>query len=76
MKLLKIYYCTQSQVDGWDTYDSCVVVAKDEESARNMNPGEWGNSWARTPNKVKVELIGKAVPGQTEGVLISSFNAG
>ena len=76
MKTLKIYYCTQSQVNGYDTYDSCVVIAKDEESARNMNPGSWGSTWCRSPNDVQVELIGKAVPGQTEGVVISSFNAG
>lgn len=76
MKPLNIYYCSQSKNTGYDTYDSCIVISKDEESARNMNPGAWNCSWCSSSKDVQVELIGKAIKGQVEGVILSSFNAG
>jgi hypothetical protein len=46
---MKIYLLTQNQNRGWDTYDSCVVVASSPEEARLMHPeGErvWdGREW-------------------------------
>ena len=35
---MKLYLMTQDVVDGWDTYDSVVVSAKDEEDARTIHP--------------------------------------
>jgi hypothetical protein len=32
--------------------------------------------WCSGPEYVEVELIGKAIKGTTEGVILSSFNAG
>lgn len=50
--MLKIYLLTQKQNRGWDTYDSCVVVAASPEEARLMHPRgdrSWnGNGWAYT----------------------------
>ena len=35
---MNIYLLTQNTVRGYDTFDSCVVIAKDEESARRIHP--------------------------------------
>lgn len=35
---MKIYKVTQDAVYGYDTYDSFVVVAPNEEEARNIHP--------------------------------------
>lgn len=75
---MNLYLLSQHQCNGHDTFDSLVVSAKDEESARNIKPSsrDWGCDWAYSPSVVTVELIGKAIKGTTEGVVLSSFNAG
>lgn len=80
---MNLYYLSQNDETGYDTYDSCVVAAESEEAARLIRPDggdNWesmfGSSWARYPNLVKVELIGVAVEGIKSGVIIASFNAG
>lgn len=49
---MKIYLLTQTGNSGYDTYDSCVVVARSPEEARLMHPrGDraWdGHIWAYT----------------------------
>lgn len=89
MKLWKIW---QAENSNYDTYDSAVVAAPDEEVARDINPGYHGESWqsptikwpvtdrytdwARNREAVYVEYIGEAKEGTTTGVIIASFNAG
>jgi len=80
---VNIYLISQNDVDGYDTYDSAVVIAKSEDAARNIHPGNgkplsadtWG-TWTTDPTKVRVELIGLAKPGSEQRVVCSSFNAG
>ena len=36
--MLKIYKLDQDLNDGYDTYDSCIVVAENEAEARRMHP--------------------------------------
>lgn len=80
---MKLWRISQEENNGYDTYDSAVVAAKDEAAARLINPdGDegwtseryWG-AWCKTPDKVKVELIGKATPNIVAGVIVASFNA-
>lgn len=86
-----IYLLTQSENRGYDTFDSCVVCAKDEEEAKGIHPEEpwakenevktsrWGNdygSWASKPEKVQATLLGTAAPRSVRGVILASFNAG
>ena len=50
---LNLYRISQTKNDGYDTFDSAVVVAESEEAAREMHPDpifmwhndyqEWGN---------------------------------
>ena len=80
-KQLNIYLISQDENVDYDTYDSCVVLAKDEESARGMNPGCCGwcsinGAWCSSPDKVTVTLIGKAKSDSVEGFVLKSFNAG
>lgn len=81
MKTLNIYKLSQKQNNDYDTYDSCIVIAGNEEIARNTLPDiysrrGWGKSWCSSPEYVTVELIGKAVKGSNVGVVLASFNAG
>ena len=83
---MNIYLCSQNENSGYDTYDSFICAAKDEESARNILPdsdypngNEWGEEWANwcsSPAHVDVELIGVAGDGVKHGVILASFNAG
>jgi hypothetical protein len=83
---MNLYLLTQNNNNGWDTYDSCVVVANSEEEARLIHPNGdiWNGhkypsrsrSWANTPDSVMVELIGNAINLKENTVVISSFNAG
>lgn len=79
MKLLNIYKLHQEQNTGYDTYDSCIVIAEDEVSAQNIHPSQYINwpcsDWCDSPDHVKVELIGKAIKGSKIGLVLASFNA-
>ncbi len=84
---MNLYLLTQTDRLGYDTYDACVVVAPDEDTARCMHPGGYDppwdidmlgglGKWAFYPSTVKVQLIGVAVDGTAQGVICASFNAG
>lgn len=78
-------YLISAHTEGWDVYDSAVVAAPDEESARKTHPngrngpqdwGGFGSTWAARWEHVSAKLIGKAVKGTPAGVICASFNAG
>lgn len=82
---MKIYLISQTANNDYDTYDSAVVCAPDEETARNMNPSdgelmtaeEWKkrhSSWCASPEQVTVEYIGET--NREQGLVLASFNAG
>jgi len=79
---MNLYVISQSEERDWDTYDSAVVAAENEDSARRIHPGgysedDWSSrSWAHSPENVTVRLIGVAEPGVEPGVVVASFNAG
>jgi hypothetical protein len=80
---MKLFLISQNQNNNYDTYDSAVVAAPDEETARNMSPSNglpesWGDkysSWCPGPQYVLVRYIGEAV-NVDQGVVCASFNAG
>ena len=81
---MKLFLISQEQNNDYDTYDSAVVAAPDEATARNMNPAngkpmdEWDmyyNMWCSGPEKVTVRYLGEAVDVDP-GVVCASFNAG
>lgn len=37
-QIMNIYLISQTENDGYDTYDSCVVVAENEDMARRITP--------------------------------------
>lgn len=84
MKLFKI---SQAENHDYYTYDSAVVAAPDEATARGMNPcpqsgkliTAWVDAsdfWCSSPDAVIVEYIGEAAEGTKQGVICASFNAG
>lgn len=77
---MNLYLITQDVNIWYDTFDSVIVAAKDEASARTIPPSETskfgGDDWAVSPEQVTVKLIGKATKGTLEGVILASFNAG
>ena len=83
---MKLYLLSQNEVSGYDTYDSIVVVAENEEEAKNISPynkdlsevtGSY-DTWVGKDNidKIKVTYLGEAKEGLEKGVIIHSFNAG
>lgn len=83
---MNLYLISQDINNDYDTFDSAVVCAPDEETARNTHPqGIWGHkkryewdkwSWCPLVSQVKVKLIGKAVEGMEHHVVCASFHAG
>ena len=74
---MKLYLISQSENNDYDTYDSAVVCAPNEATARSITPGYgFGSSWCSSPQAVKVEFIGDASCDVKEGVVLASFNAG
>ena len=50
---MKVYLLEQNTTEGWDTYDSVVVIAEDVEDARNIHPSSFvthirGGTWRGT----------------------------
>lgn len=86
-RTMNLYLISQNENNNYDTYDSAVVAAPDEKTARWMHPGHGGqctdeewkakySSWCHSPKAVMVEFIGEAVEGTDQGVVCASFNAG
>ena len=77
---MNLYIISQSTNTGYDTYSDAVVAAESSLTARRINPnGEWEedySSWADSPDQVTVELIGTAIEGTEEGIILASFHAG
>lgn len=81
---MKLFLISQYENDGYDTYDSAVVAAPDEQTARLMDPStgtpvaNWDRpygAWCTSPERVFVRYIGEAVDVE-QGVVCASYNAG
>lgn len=87
---MKLWLIEQDVNNGYDTYDSAVVVAADEEAARDTFPSVYTDgrttrdidaaggrysSWAPF-DKVRATYLGEAREGAPAGVVCASFNAG
>lgn len=81
---MKLWLIKQDVNNGYDTYDSAVVVAETAEEARGIHPSSsqktWGelySVWADSPNQVSAVEIGEAKDNCVRGrVILASFNAG
>lgn len=88
---MKIFKISQNENNGYDTYDSAVVIAESEDEARLMHPNDdpqdnrvTRNSWIKDsfkvwctkPEQVNVEYLGEAEYSQSIGFICKSFNAG
>lgn len=83
---MKLFKLSQTENNGYDTYDSCVVAAENAEDAKLIHPSEHASeswvterfdtgAWAK-PDQISVEEIGTAAPHIKPGVILASFNAG
>lgn len=83
---MKLYIISQDTNRGYDTYDSAVVRAPDEMTARSISPitgkemseKEWENdysTWASSADLVSAEYLGEAEEGSETGLVLASFNA-
>jgi hypothetical protein len=70
---MNIYLVSRTDDIGYDEYDSIVIAAKTAQEACSVHPG--GDAWQK-PEDLKVELIGKAIKGSKQGIVLASFNAG
>ena len=83
-RIMNLYLISQSKVRCYDSYDSAVVAAVTEDVARTIYPGNGEHlpsirrpsDWCSDPNDVRVKLMGCAVTGTEQGVVLTSYNAG
>lgn len=83
---MNLYRISQTQNEGYDTYDQAVVAAETEEDAKNIIPSidgwspgwsrAWDYGWCTGPEHVTVQLIGVATDSVEAGVVVASFHAG
>jgi hypothetical protein len=83
---MNLYLLSQYEERGYDSFDSCVVAALNEDDARMINPNNYGDHdpwtkssrcWCNSPDDVVVELVGVADKSiDTARIILSSFNAG
>ena len=84
---MKLFLISQRANDAYGTYDSAVVCAPDEETARNMNPSngepmtaeKWKDEyseWCSSVKQVKCEFLGECEPSLKMGLVLASFTAG
>ena len=86
---MNLYLISQTENNGWDTFDSAVVAAETEQETAEIHPeSAYGNTfadgwkssyagaWCPRPDQVKVELLGTAKDGTEAGMVLASFNAG
>jgi hypothetical protein len=85
---VKLYLLSQTENRGYDTFDSVVVAAENENDARMTYPGYHsdGKIWDGLEKSmfgtwcdacyVDVDYLGKARKGMEAGIVVASFNAG
>lgn len=80
---MKIYKIWQEVNNQYDTYDSFVVYANNEEEAKLIQPlnenGDYNyrTSWVNKVEDIKIEYLGEAKEDILEAqIILSSFNAG
>ena len=86
---MNLYLITRNDYIGEDQYDSAVVAAPDEETAKmfiKKNINDWTNTIfthvdhvtkvSHTDLDITVEYIGTAKDDLPAGTVIASFNAG
>lgn len=85
--MTKIYLIEQGVNNEYDTFDSAVVAANNEEQATGIHPASsresfvrdpvmWESTWVK-PEQVEVTLIGVADERIKPGTVIcASYNAG
>ena len=86
---MKLFLIAQEKNQDYDTYDSAVVCAPNEEKAKRTHPSTQGiEDWPKqscmgtwvpfnhVEKYVKVTYLGEAAEGVKEGVVCASFNAG
>lgn len=71
----KIYLLERQDEGGYDTYDSLVVCASNEDEAKLIRPDYGSDSWV-SADKITVTYIGVADKSIQKGLIHSSFNAG
>ncbi len=86
---MNIYLLKQDINNGYDTYDSAIVSAENEDEARKIHPSFTINAFNRVAwkyseslgwvsfddvDKIEVDLVG--VSNVDKGLVLASYNAG
>lgn len=79
---MNIYLVARTDHIGYAEFDAFVCVAETEEDAKKIHPygvDRWdSDSWVPFSDRANlaVVFIGIAAANQTEGIILTSFNAG
>ena len=75
---MNLYLLSQNSNDDFDSYNFCVVCAKDEEDAKTISPdnGVFEENknyglWVKTKDLIFCEKIGKASIHLKRGVIVA-----
>jgi len=82
---MNLYYIFRKGATSYDEFEGAIVAAKNEDEAKTVHPNgsinvvdderSMSDTWIY-PEYVQVELIGKAIKGTKQGVIMASFRAG
>ena len=72
---MNIYYLNAGLHD-WENLRSIVVIAENEESARELVYPECGKEDMEPWSTAKCEIIGKAVDGETTRIVCADYYEG
>jgi len=77
---MKLYLISQTVNDDYDTYDSFVVCASDEDDAKIIHKLEaedyYSSPWVSKVSDIDVKYLGEADESIERGEILGSFNAG
>lgn len=76
---MNLYLLNQTENYDYDTYETAVVAAPNEKTARSMHPRGYIKMLSTCNSKryiVTVDYLGKAAKGIKQGVLCASYHAG
>jgi hypothetical protein len=81
---MKLFLLTQMDNNTYDTFDSILVCAENEDDAVTIDPygdpyvegADYFTSWAKKASSIICEEIGEANDKHARGVIIASYNAG
>lgn len=73
---MNVYLLERTDYWSYDMYDSAVVVAKDEEEAKNLFPKHFSKTYDPLVKDIIVTIIATEAVKTDADIICASYNAG